>query len=43
MKQINYDIKILDNYVDDREFRNYIHGILIKHDFKRLADQRNVF
>ena len=30
------DIKILDNYVDDREFRNYIHGILIKHDFKRV-------
>ncbi len=30
------DIKILDNYVNDMEFRNYIHGLLIKNDFKRV-------
>lgn len=30
------DLKILDSYVNDMEFRNYIHGLLIKNDFKRV-------
>ena len=31
------DIKILDNYINDMEFRNYIHGILIKNGFEEVT------
>lgn len=27
------DLSIIDNYVDDREFRNYVHSLLIKKGF----------
>ena len=31
------DIKILDNYVDDREFRNYIHKVLIDNEYQLVT------
>ena len=43
------DIKILDNYVDDREFRNYIHKVLIENEYQlvtiddvRIADSDKI-
>lgn len=43
------DIKILDNYVDDREFRNYIHKVLIDNEYQlvtiddvRIADSNKI-
>ena len=43
------DIKILDNYVDDREFRNYIHKVLIDNEYQlvtiddvRIADSDKI-
>ena len=43
------DMKILDNYVDDREFRNYIHKTLIENGYKlvniedvRIADDKKI-
>ena len=36
------EIKIVDNYMDDREFRNYVHAMFYKNGFKylRLDDSR---
>ncbi len=31
------DLFIIDNYVDEREFRNYINNLLEKRDFKRIT------
>lgn len=43
------DIKILDNYVDKREFRNYIHKVLIDNGYSlvqiedvRIADKDKI-
>ena len=31
------EIKIVDNYMDDREFRNYVHTMFYKNGFKYLS------
>ena len=43
------DLLIIDSFLDDREFRNYIHGILMKNKFtnvaiedERLSDRYNI-
>lgn len=31
------DLLIIDSFLDDREFRNYVHGILLKNNFTNVA------
>ena len=33
----NIKFTIIDSFLDDREFRNYIHGILMKNKFTNVA------